>query len=99
MSLIQKSLAMLFVLTMTFLMTSPFTPQTEADNWSDCDGNGNGYLYGFDACVSANEAAVNVCSGYYDCLNYSFLSIECFLYSIECDAAWEVASEMCRCDN
>lgn len=109
MKLIQKSLAIIFTISVTLLMTSPFTPQqADADSWSDCDGEGNPYLYGFYACVAANARAIDICMSYWDCKRdhpseawHDFWQkpYPCESDKSACDAAWEVASEMCRCDS
>ena len=110
MSRIQKCIAMICIITVTFLTTSPFTSQTAADHWSDCDGRGAPYRYGFDACVAAHQSAFNACVPYYDCVDaappwwvlaFVGLSVDEICEDLEetCRAAQAVASDMCVCDS
>ena len=102
---IQQGLATtLCIMTITFLITMPFILQTAADNWSDCDGNGNGYKHSFNACVAANAAAWDACGPYRACENLAWwkkmvFSINCDSYEDVCDGAWQVADAMCECDS
>ena len=110
MSRIQKCLAMILIITVTFLTTSPFISQPAADSWSDCDGKGAPYLHGFYACVAANQAAYEACVPYYDCVDaappwwvlaIAGISVDDVCDDLEeaCSGAWEVASDMCVCDS
>lgn len=89
---------------MAFLLTMPFILETAADNWSDCDGNGNGYKYSFNACVAARDAAWDACEPYRNCEALSWwikeiFSINCDIEEDVCDGANQVADAMCECDS
>lgn len=100
----------LCVITMTFLMAMLFIPQAAADNWSDCDGNGNGYRHSFSACVDARASAWDECASYRGCetpwwveslirQRHPFWTDPCAPFKAACDAANRLADEMCECDS
>ena len=108
---IQQRLATtLCIMTITFFIMMPFILETAADNWSDCDGNGNGYKYGFNACVAANNSAYNECRSARDCKvpwwitaliqqHDPFWTDPCEPFKAACDAAKRAAAKMCECDS
>ena len=100
----------LCVIPMAFLMVMSFIPPAAADNWSDCDGNGNGYRYSFSACVDARASAWDECENYRDCETpwwvealiqqyRPFWTDPCASFKAACDAANSAADEMCECDS
>ena len=86
---------------MAFLLTMPFILETAADNWSDCDGNGNGYKHSFNACVDARASAYNICSAWYHYQSnwWKCIFVDCLSFATRCDAANSVADDMCECDS
>lgn len=100
----------LCIMTITFLIMMPFILETAADNWSDCDGNGNGYKHSLNACVEASNSAYNECSSAQSCevpwwvtaliqQQEPFWTDPCEPFKAACAAAERNAARMCKCDS
>lgn len=102
---IQQGLATtLCIMTITFLITMPFILDSVADPWSDCDGYGNAWKHGFNACIAARDSAADECEPYWDCKSApwwarAILGTNCYAERDQCDAAKAVADDVCECDN
>ena len=99
---IRQICGMTFVtLLLVCLLTMPFILEIAADNWSDCDGNGSGYKYSFNACVDARKSAYDTCVAWYHFQKHWWkcIFIDCSIFAARCETANALADDMCACDS